>query len=147
MPLFMECRAKNILRKNVVTIFKQKLPIFWDTSFAVCQEIFSECERPAFEARSCYLETLLQIRLSWTEDWNRDSKFPANANFTCNQVLTTVAVLRAKVSEMLCTLKMVMRCRNKNWLNFSCHKCSPFTVIWSLKPKIVKLFMGWARLH
>jgi len=137
-----KCRTKNILHKNVVTILKQKLPIFWDTSFAVCQEIFSECERPAFEAGGCYLETLLQIRLSWTEEWNTDSIFQGNANFTCNQVLTTVTVLRTNVNEMLCTLKMVMRGRNKNWLNFSCCKCSTFTVRWSLKPKIVKLFMG-----
>lgn len=60
----------------------------------------------------------------WTEEWNTDSKLPANANFTCNQVLTTVAALRAKVCEMLCTSKMVMRCRNKTWLIFSCCKFS-----------------------
>jgi hypothetical protein len=49
---------------------------------------------------------------------NMDSKLPADAGFMCNQAPATAAVLRAKVSEMFCTLKMVMMCRTQEMVEF-----------------------------
>jgi hypothetical protein len=49
------------------------------------------------------------------------SALPADAGFMCNQASATAAVMTAKtpkVSELLCTLKMAMMCREQELVEF-----------------------------
>jgi len=69
MPLFMELAKEKIEDKPHSTQecgdnIQTEIANILRHNLCVCQEIFSERERSAFEAGGCYLETLLQIRLS-----------------------------------------------------------------------------------